>query len=395
MAPVEDNGIAAGVSEVWLREDTLESVDGLRDLSVKSLRHKDLGTQVVLANVEGPLCSVHMLFATEAHDDKGLPHCLEHLCFMGSRGYRRGYLDLLATRCGSDGPNAYTEADHTCYSFVAAGEGGMLAVLPVFIDHVLCPTLTEEAFLTEIYHVNGKGQRQGVVYSEMLGRATDEGDMLDLELRKATFGEESPYSFEHGGLPECIMKIRREDIVEYHRQVYTADNLRIVVSGSFDQAGLLSAMAAALDASVGRGAGRKCLQRPFVSQLPCLPKASARRRSITFPSGDVSVGSIAYAHRLQVDVFDSDTLAALDCLGRYLGSLASSPFEQAFVQCEQPVASGVSCAVNLTAEPHMSLDFTGVTFHASLQERAAAKRMGSGAKKDEEEDDDEAEDDDD
>ncbi len=46
-------------------------------------------------------------------NDKGLPHCLEHLCFMGTENHARGYLDTLAVRCLSRGTNAFTASDHT------------------------------------------------------------------------------------------------------------------------------------------------------------------------------------------------------------------------------------------------------------------------------------------
>ena len=95
--------------------------------------------------------------------------------------------------------------------------------------------MSDDAFTTEICHVNGKGERQGVVFSEMLGRVTDEEEMMDLERRRATFGDETPYSYEYGGLPDHIMKLTRTEIEDYHRQVYTTDNLYIVVSGSVDE----------------------------------------------------------------------------------------------------------------------------------------------------------------
>lgn len=51
------------------------------------------------------VCSV----ATEAHDDDGLPHTLEHVIFMGSEDYPyKGVLDRLANRCLASGTNAWT-----------------------------------------------------------------------------------------------------------------------------------------------------------------------------------------------------------------------------------------------------------------------------------------------
>jgi Zn-dependent M16 (insulinase) family peptidase len=44
---------------------------------------------------------------------------------------------------------------------------GLIKLLPVFLDHVVHPTLTDESFTTEIYHVDGEGKQNGVVFCEM------------------------------------------------------------------------------------------------------------------------------------------------------------------------------------------------------------------------------------
>ena len=131
-----------------------------------------------------PLCSLHIVLATESNGgggngagddgdtppsgDDGLPHCLEHLVFLGSRSHpHKGVLDKLANRCLADGTNAWTATDHTAYTLSTAGSEGAINLLPIFADHVLFPTLTDSGFLTEIHHVNGKGEDKGVVYCEM------------------------------------------------------------------------------------------------------------------------------------------------------------------------------------------------------------------------------------
>jgi hypothetical protein len=57
------------------------------------------GMTAVVVDREGPKVHGFFAFATEIFDDSGAPHTLEHLCFMGSRGYPyKGILDRLATR---------------------------------------------------------------------------------------------------------------------------------------------------------------------------------------------------------------------------------------------------------------------------------------------------------
>jgi Zn-dependent M16 (insulinase) family peptidase len=82
------------------------------------------------------------VLATETFDDKGLPHTLEHLTFMGSKSYpHKGALDLLASRAGADGLSAWTAIDHTAYTISSAGPEGFLNMLPVYLEHILHPTL--------------------------------------------------------------------------------------------------------------------------------------------------------------------------------------------------------------------------------------------------------------
>lgn len=51
----------------------------------------------------------------------------------------------------------------TTYTIATAGEEGFLSILPVYVDHILYPTITSAGFTTEVYCVNGKGEDAGVV----------------------------------------------------------------------------------------------------------------------------------------------------------------------------------------------------------------------------------------
>lgn len=80
---------------------------------------------------------------TEAFDDDGLPHTLEHLIFLGSEDYPyKGVLDIVANRCLASGTNAWTDIDHTCYTMETAGSEGFLSLMPIYLDHILYPCLT-------------------------------------------------------------------------------------------------------------------------------------------------------------------------------------------------------------------------------------------------------------
>lgn len=76
-------------------------------------------------------------------------------------------MDSLANRAIAQGTNAWTDVDHTCYTITTAGSKGFLNLLPIYVDHILYPTLTDTGYHTEVHHINGKGEDAGVVYSEM------------------------------------------------------------------------------------------------------------------------------------------------------------------------------------------------------------------------------------
>lgn len=122
---------------------------------------------------------------------------MSSLVFMGSEKYPyKGIIDHLANRGFSNGTNAWTDTDHTAYTVSTAGEQGFLQLLPIYVDHILYPTLTKAGFVTEVHiltgvacycslvsqvhHIDGKGEDSGVVYSEMQGRENTSGDLMAL-----------------------------------------------------------------------------------------------------------------------------------------------------------------------------------------------------------------------
>ena len=52
-------------------------------IPVSKFRSRLTGLTVVLAKSESPIVNGYLCLATEAHDNDGLPHTLEHLVFLG------------------------------------------------------------------------------------------------------------------------------------------------------------------------------------------------------------------------------------------------------------------------------------------------------------------------
>jgi Zn-dependent M16 (insulinase) family peptidase len=148
----------------------------LRKTTIKTFKNGNL--RLVFVSLPGPLVSASIVVPTLGRNHKGLAHTLEHLIFMGTDNYPRGYLDNLAIRSLSNGTNAYTTEDHTAYTITTVGQQGMLNVLPVFMDHVLHPKLSDDQFTTEVFGIDGSAKHQGVVYCEMASRENTEADLV-------------------------------------------------------------------------------------------------------------------------------------------------------------------------------------------------------------------------
>ncbi|KAJ1805610.1 hypothetical protein LPJ75_005266, partial [Coemansia sp. RSA 2598] len=134
-------------ADFMYQKGTSDPEDGYR---TSVYRHRDSEMRIVMCRIPRPLCTLHIYVPTITDNNKGLPHTLEHLIFCGSKQYpHRGYLDAMAVCNFSEGTNAWTDVDHTCYTLSASSEQAVANMLPVYLDHVLNPLLRDHQFVTE------------------------------------------------------------------------------------------------------------------------------------------------------------------------------------------------------------------------------------------------------
>ena len=159
------------------------------------------GIKLYVCNIKGPVVDGYISLATEANDDDGLPHTLEHMVFLGSEDYPYpGVLDILANKVYAAGTNAWTDVDNTSYMLSTVEKLGFLQMLPIYLDHVLYPLLNEAGFITEVYHVNGEGEDAGVVYSEMQSCENEDETIVERAIHKLMYpNSECGYRYETGG----------------------------------------------------------------------------------------------------------------------------------------------------------------------------------------------------
>ncbi|KAI0673522.1 Metalloenzyme, LuxS/M16 peptidase-like protein [Trametes maxima] len=318
------------------------------DIHVSKWKSRSSGLSVVHLDYDAPLVNGYFVVATEIFDDSGCPHTLEHLVFMGSEKYPyKGIIDHLANRGFSNGTNAWTDTDHTAYTVSTAGEQGFLQLLPIYVDHILYPTLTKAGFITEVHHIDGKGENSGVVYSEMQGRENTSGDLMALRMQRLLNPSGSAYRSETGGLMEALRVLSVDQIREYHHTYYVPHNLTLIVTGKLASgtASLLDVVQNQVEPSIvahhqNQGAKPQGWKRPFVETASAQRKPIAQtvKETVEFPEKDESVGE------LQIGFLGPPPNAflerkALDILGTYLTSSPVAPLNKEFVEIENPLCT--------------------------------------------------------
>ncbi len=375
-------------SEIPAGWTELESFDRL-SVPVRMFKSDATGLRVCLLACEGPLVSGYVVLATEAttndyaHRDDGLPHTLEHLVFLGSELYPfKGVLDKLANRCLAQGTNAWTDVDHTAYTITTAGSEGFLNLLPIYMDHVLFPTLTDEAFVTEIHHITEEGEDKGVVYCEMQGRENTGESLVDRACLDLLYPDPlCGYNAETGGKMKQLRGCTNAAIQRYHQEYYRSDNCCLVVTGGVDAAEMLSALASTEAKVLGKSEpGAPPLPRPWLRPVDATWEGGSTE--LEFPSEDESTGFVCLCWRGPTyDKFEEKLARKL--LWSYLSDSAISPLQKAFVECDGALAGNVGAVAESFSTGYEQLWFSDcatatLTEIPPLFDKVIAEQVGAG-----------------
>ncbi|XP_031827679.1 uncharacterized protein C05D11.1 [Nomia melanderi] len=299
------------------------------------------GITVAIADVDGPVVSGYFGFATEAHSDDGLPHTLEHLIFLGSEDYPyKGVLDLWANRCLASGTNASTLTDFTFYTMTTAGSEGFLSLMPVYLEHILYPTLTDSAYVTEVHHINGKGDDAGVVYCEMQGKENIGEHLVYIEMSRAMFPGHCGYKSNFGGALENLREsTNNEKVKQYHKDFYRPENLTLVIVGQIKHADVFKALQPLEQKIISKG-NRGLFEKPW--QTPVPPLVDSKDIDVLYPCDDEDNGIVTVAWRGPSTVYDIYNFIACDLLLKYLADTPVSLLQKEFLEIADPYASNIN-----------------------------------------------------
>ena len=128
--------------------------------------------------------------------------------------------------------NAFTARDQTCYIISAAGYEGFKTIGSNYLNSMFFPILNDENFITEVHHINGRGEDAGVVYSEMQGVENQPNTLIYNQQVMDLYGKGNSYSKITGGkLSNLRENITIDQIRQYHKTYYQLRNTYIAVVG--------------------------------------------------------------------------------------------------------------------------------------------------------------------
>lgn len=341
------------VSEISAEETTSK-------MPVKKYISSRTGMRLYACSLTGPVIEGYFSLATEAFDDDGLPHTLEHMIFLGSKEYPyAGILDILANKIYASGTNAWTDVDNTTYTLSTVEKCGFLQLLPVYLDHILYPLLNESGYVTEVYHVNGEGEDAGVVYSEMQSVENEDETVVQRAMHRAIYPNENcGYRYETGGILKNLREsTSHKKVCDYHKKMYRPDNMAIIIAGQIDPNEIIQVLEKFEEKILLNNPEMiKLNERPFTSPIDQL--SGSLNETVYFPCNEEenSNGVVALGWR-GPPITDFRELIALDLLFSYLTDSTISPVQSYFIN-EKSYCSKVSYQIEEYRESHIVLNFT-------------------------------------
>lgn len=283
------------------------------------------GMTVIARRVQSPVLAVRAYVRTGGvYEGKwlggGLSHLLEHLVAGGTNQRRSEEENRnLLQRIGNNS-NAYTTYDHTCY-YVNTTSDHLDEAVDLVAGWVLGAKITPEEYAREYEVV----QRE-------LEMNKGEPDSIFWHLMQANRYRVSPARVPVIGYQQVIQGLTRDDVYNYYRLAYQANNLVFAVAGDVAPERMLAAIKANVaEAPPGREFAREIAGEP--------PVLAPRHASASFPK----LGQAKLDLSFPSVKLDHPDLYALDLLATIMGSGDSSILVEELRDRRQLVSS-VECS---------------------------------------------------
>lgn len=317
-----------------------------RRLVAKRYRH-DCGLEVLSLEADDPENLFCLCFSTEAVDDTGAAHIVEHSVLEGSERFpvKDPFVCLLKTSAATF-LNACTYPDRTLYPFITCCPRDYFNLLEVYWDATFHPLLTpqvlgQEGWHYEISREKGRGRLSinGIVHNEMSGYYSIPTTMLCRMLEKTLF----PHSFlryDSGGVPDKIPGLTYGKFLNFHHGHYHPSVAKVVLYGNIPTEEKLAVLERHLEHDLAvLPPPPKTKARPAAAILrPAGPVVRRAKFTADTSSQQSGIGLVSVAWALD-DTRDMDLDLGFQLLEAVLLGNAAAPLSKALME------SGIGAAL--------------------------------------------------
>lgn len=157
----------------------------------------------------------------ESPGNTGTSHFLEHMLFKGSARFRKGEIDYLTARNGGNN-NAFTSHDYTAYYFSFASDRWRQAL-----------EIEADRMRNNEFDPDELERERQVILEELKMDLDNPWGALRQAVEMASF-ERHPYRFPVIGLYEDLVRLSREQVIDFYSRFYSPSNATLAIVGDFE-----------------------------------------------------------------------------------------------------------------------------------------------------------------
>lgn len=300
-------------------------------------------------------------FRTPPEDDTGVPHIIEHSTLCGSRKFplKEPFVELVKGSLNTF-LNAMTYPDKTMYPVASCNDKDFHNLMDVYLDAVFYPAIydTPEILLQEGWHYEIEKPEEpltysGVVYNEMKGALSSPEDLLENEVMRALFPDNT-YACESGGNPRAIPNLTYEQFIDFHKKYYAPANSYIYLYGDMD----IEEKLAFIDSEYLANFNQLEVNSAIPAQQP---SAQVKKITAKYPIGDdeAEEGKTFLSYNMVVaNAGDHELISAIGILEQALLKTPSAPLRKALIDAELGMDVSSHFETNVM-QPYLSITVNG------------------------------------
>ena len=202
--------------------------------------HQETGAKALYIQNSDNNLAFATSFKTPSRSYEGFQHVLEHSLLSGSQMYPGNSVVFdLFNRAYLTFANAYTYPNLTMFPFSTTSEKEFMNTAKIYLSFLFEPDVEvnpmvfkREGIRYELNDRDAELNPIGVVYNEMQGGTSVSSAASEKAIQ--TLYPDTPDHFSSGGVPEHILDLTYDELMDYYHEYYAPSKAKVVFYGNLD-----------------------------------------------------------------------------------------------------------------------------------------------------------------